>query len=79
MRRASLQEIAQLRTQNDELRVQLRDAQMQMQHAAEPVTPPPVASQQWAPLQTTALSLALALLLGMVVGAILLLWFLHRR
>jgi exonuclease VII large subunit len=82
-RRASLQEIAQLRTQNDELRVQLRHAQIQMQHAAQPVTPPLASSQESAPSQAhrgpTALSVALALLIGMLAGAILLLWFLHRR
>jgi exonuclease VII large subunit len=76
-RRDSQQHVAELRAQNDELRMQLR--QVQMHHAAQPLTPAapprkeiPSQARQNAP---TLLRLVLALLIGMLTGAILLPWF----
>lgn len=66
-RRDSHEHIAQLPAQNDELGMQSRHAQMQMQPATQPITPPPASSKQTAPSQTqhgpTALSIVLALLI----------------
>jgi exonuclease VII large subunit len=81
-RRDSQQHIAELRAQNDELRMQLR--QVQMHHAAQPLTPSPAPPQKEIPSQArqnapTLLRLVLALLIGMLTGVILLPWFLHQR
>jgi len=48
-RRDSQQHVAELRAQNDELRMQLR--QVQMQHAAQPPTPSPAPPQKEIPRQ----------------------------
>lgn len=62
--------------------MQLR--QVQMHHAAQPLTPSPAPPQKEIPSQAqqnapTLLRLVLALLIGMLTGVILLLWFPHQR
>ena len=74
--RDSQQHVAELRAQNDELRMQLRQAQMH--HAAQPLTPPPAPPQKEVSSQPqqnalTLLRLVLALLIGMLTGVISLL------
>ena len=76
-RRDSQQHVADLRAQNDELRMQLRQVQMQ------PVAQPPARSEEAAHSQTqhgpSKLSVVVALLIGILAGMILLLWYMHRR
>jgi len=67
---------------NDQLRMQLR--QVQMYHAARPLTPSPAPPRKEIPSQArqnapTLLRLVLALLIAMLTGVILLPWFLHQR
>jgi hypothetical protein len=66
-RRDSQQHVAELRAQNDELRMQLR--QVQMHHATQTLTPPPAPPQKEISSQPqqnapTLLRLVLALLIG---------------
>jgi exonuclease VII large subunit len=80
--RDSQQHVAELRAQNDELRMQLR--QVQMHHAAQPLTPPPAPPQKEVFITTSAertnsAQVMLALLIGMLTGVILLPPFLHQR
>ena len=81
--RETQQVVANLRTENEELRVRVRERDNQLQHIAvvdhsETQPTPVTAHEQDAPTHVGK-ALALALIIGIIMGIIVVMLFLHRR